>query len=87
MRDTVAVCMVRANEEFQRDSLCAIYEQTEKYGLKVQVYNAFEELNSHDLNDLGEESIFERIDYDRLCGMILFCEKIKDNELNMRLID
>ena len=87
MRDTVAVCMVRANEEFQRDSLCAIYEQTKKYGLKVQVYNAFEELNSHDLNDLGEESIFERIDYDRLCGMILFCEKIKDNELNMRLID
>lgn len=54
MRDTVAVCMVRANEEFQRDSLCAIYEQTKKYGLKVQVYNAFEELNSHDLNDLGE---------------------------------
>ncbi|MGN0401892.1 MAG: diguanylate cyclase domain-containing protein [Acetatifactor sp.] len=87
MRDTIAVCLVRANEEFQRDSLCAIYEQAGKYGLSIQVYNVFEELINHNLNDQGEESVFERIDYDSLCGMILFCEKIKDNELNMRLIE
>lgn len=87
MRDTIAVCLVRADEEFQRDSLRAIYQQAKEYGLFVQVFNTFEELEFHNLNDQGEESIFERIDYDRLCGMIIFCEKIKDNELNLRLIE
>lgn len=87
MRDTIAVCVVRADEEFQRDSLRAIYHQAEECGLFVQVFNTFEELEMNNLNDQGEESIFERIDYDRLCGMIIFCEKIKDNELNLRLIE
>lgn len=87
MRDTIAVCLVRAYEEFQADSLKAIYRQAKEYGLNVQVFNTFEELALHNQNDQGEESIFERIDYDRLCGMIIFCEKIKDNELNRRLIE
>ncbi len=86
MRDTIAVCLVRANEEFQSDSLKAICSQARSYGLYVQVFNTFEELNANNLNDRGEESIFERIDYDRLCGMVIYCEKIKDNELNLRLI-
>ncbi|MBD5466935.1 MAG: GGDEF domain-containing protein [Lachnospiraceae bacterium] len=86
MRDTIAVCLVRAAEEFQRDSLKAIYQQAREHDLFVQVFNTFEELEFHNLNDQGEESIFERIDYDRLCGMIVFCEKIKDSELNLRLI-
>lgn len=87
MRDTIAVCLVRADEEFQRDSMRAIYRQAKEYGLFVQVFNTFEQLEFSNLNDKGEESIFERIDYDRLCGMIIFCEKIKDNELNLRLIE
>ena len=86
MRDTIAVCLVRAAEEFQRDSLKAIYQQAREHDLFVQVFNTFEELEFHNPNDQGEESIFERIDYDRLCGMIVFCEKIKDSELNLRLI-
>lgn len=87
MKDTIAVCVVRADEEFQRDSLRAIDQQAKEHGLFVQVFNTFEELMFNNLNDQGEESIFERIDYDRLCGMIVFCEKIKDNELNLRLIE
>lgn len=87
MRDTIAVCLVRADEEFQRDSLKAIYRQAKEHDLFVQVFNTFEELEFHNLNDQGEESIFERIDYDRLCGMIVFCEKIKDHELNLHLIE
>ncbi len=87
MRDTIAVCIVRADEEFQRDSLRAISRRAQEYGLHVQVFNTFEELIAHNQNDRGEESIFERIDYDALCGMIIFCEKIKDNELNLRLIN
>ncbi|MCM1536912.1 MAG: GGDEF domain-containing protein [bacterium] len=87
MRDTIAVCLVRADEEFQRDSLRAIFRQAKECGLFVQVFNTFEQLEFSNLNDQGEESIFERIDYDRLCGMIIFCEKIKDNELNLRLIE
>lgn len=87
MRDTIAVCLVRADDEFQRDSLKAIYQQAREHDLFVQVFNTFEELGWHNLNDQGEKSIFERIDYDRLCGMILFCEKIKDNELTLRLIE
>lgn len=87
MRDTIAVCLVRADEEFQRDTLKAIYRQAKECGLFMQVFNTFEELKFNNRNDRGEESIFERIDYDRLCGMIIFCEKIKDNELNLRLIE
>lgn len=87
MKNTIAVCVVRMDEEFQSDALRAICARAEELNMYVQVYNTFEELVKHDLYEKGEESVFELIDYERICGIILFCEKIKDNNLNQRIID
>ncbi len=87
MKNTIAVCIALMDENFQTDSLQAVYRRAEEWGFSIQVYNVFEALADYTLYDDGEESIFELINYDRLCGMIVFCEKIKDNELNRRLIE
>jgi len=75
------------DENFQTDALKSICKRASECGFSVQVYNVFEELAERDLYDKGEESIFELINYGRLCGIILFYEKIKDLELNKRLIE
>ncbi len=87
MRNTIAVCIARMDENFQTDALKSICKRASECGFSVQVYNVFEELAERDLYDKGEESIFELINYGRLCGIILFYEKIKDLELNKRLIE
>lgn len=87
MKNTIAVCIARLDENFQTNSLKSICKRANECGLSIQVYNVFEELAERDLYDKGEESIFELINYDRLCGIILFYEKIKDNDLNRRLIE
>ena len=87
MKNTIAVCIALMDENFQADSLQAIYRKAQECGISVQVYNTFEALADYTLYDMGEESIYDLINYDRLCGMIVFCEKIKDNELNRRLIE
>ncbi len=87
MKNTIAVCIALMDENFQTDSLQAIHRRAQEWGISVQVYNAFEALADYTLYDKGEESIFDLINYERLCGMIVFCEKIKDNELNRRLIE
>lgn len=87
MKNTIAVCIALMDENFQADSLQAIYRKAQECGISVQVYNTFEALADYTLYDMGEESIYDLINYERLCGMIVFCEKIKDNELNRRLIE
>ena len=87
MKNTIAVCIALMDENFQADSLQAIHRKAQECGISVQVYNTFEALADYTLYDMGEESIYDLINYDRLCGMIVFCEKIKDNELNRRLIE
>ena len=87
MRNTIAVCIARMDENFQTDALKAICKRASECGLSVQVYNVFEELAERNLYDKGEESIFDLINYGRLCGIILFYEKIKDIELNKKLIE
>ncbi len=87
MKNTIAVCIARIDENFQTDALKALCKKADENGFSIQVYNSFEELIDHDRYDQGEESVYELINYDRLCGIILFAEKIKDNDLNQRIID
>ena len=85
-RNTIAVCIVKMDENFQSDSIKAITKRAEERGLNVEIYNSFVELVNKDLHDKGEESIFELIDYRHLCGIILFPEKIKSSKVNEQII-
>ncbi|MCR4617576.1 MAG: GGDEF domain-containing protein [Lachnospiraceae bacterium] len=85
-RNTIAVCIVKMNENVQSDSIKAITRRAEERGLNVEIYNSFVELVNKDLHDKGEESIFELIDYRHLCGIILFPEKIKSSKVNDQII-
>lgn len=86
VKDTIAVCIVRMDEDVQADSIKAITERAEAQGLKVEIFNSFVDLTSNDLHDKGEESVFDLLEYKHLCGIILFSEKIKSEALNDRIV-
>ncbi len=85
-RNTIAVCIVKMDENFQSDSVKAITRRASERGLSVEIYNSFEDLRNDDPHDKGEESIFELIDYRHLYGIILFPEKIKSSRVNDMII-
>lgn len=86
MKKAIAVCLARMNEDFQTDFLMAISKRAREYGLEIQVYNTFEELWRRDRWDMGEESVYDLINYEELLGMIVLHEKIKDKILCEELI-
>ncbi|MBR1862428.1 MAG: GGDEF domain-containing protein [Lachnospiraceae bacterium] len=85
--NTIAVCIVKMEENFQSDAIKSITRRAEERGLYVEIYNSFEELVNNDLHDKGEESIFEVIDYRHLYGIIFFPEKIKSSRINEKIVN
>ncbi len=81
-RNTIAVCVVKMDENFQSDALKAITKRAAERGLNVEIFNSFDDLVNNDLHDKGEESIFELVDYRHLFGIIFFPEKIKSGRVN-----
>ena len=51
MKNTIAVCIARMDENFQTDALKSICKRADECGLSIQVYNVFEELAERDLYD------------------------------------
>ncbi len=85
-RNTIAVCIVKMDEDVQTESIKAITKRAEERGLNVEIYNSFVELVNKDLYDKGEESIFELMDYRHLSGIIYFPEKIKNSRINENIV-
>lgn len=88
MRNTIAVCMTQTyEEEFLRETLNAIYTEALAHELHVQVFCTFEQLIYNEPYCRGGNSIYRRVNYDRLCGMIILGANLKDNVQKQTLIN
>lgn len=84
---TIAVCCSTLRELSVLEPMDAICRTANENGYNVHIYQAFEELESDSEVSIGEKSVFELIDYDQICGMIIFGERIKSTETIREIID
>lgn len=74
----IAVCCATIRELSVLEPMDAICRRANECGYKVQIFQSFEELAGYESVYEGEESVFELINYEKLAGIIIFSERIKD---------
>lgn len=83
---TIAVCCATLRELSVLEPMDAICQRANDYGYNVQIFQSFEEMDGNMEIYTGEKSVFELIDYDSICGLIIFGERIKDKIVISELI-
>lgn len=77
-KPVVAVCMSKIHEQMHKNLLYSLCKNAEKKGFYLHFFNVFTDLYNKDNNDLGEQSVFELIDYKSLSVLVILSETIKD---------
>lgn len=80
-KKTIAVCCSMLQKISVLDSIDSICRVANEYGYNVQIFQSFEELENINELNRGEETVFDIINYDEICGLILFGERIKGHEI------
>jgi len=86
-KNVIAVCCATLRERSVLEPMNAICQKANELGFYVQIFQSFEEIAGHQEIYDGEECVFEFIDYDITCGVIIFSERIKDQEVIKRIAD
>lgn len=83
---TIAICCSTLRELSVLEPMDAICKRANELGFCVQIFSSFEEIAGDMEVYLGEESVFDLINYGKICGIIIFGERIKNVDLINSLI-
>jgi diguanylate cyclase (GGDEF)-like protein len=86
-KNIIAICTSNITEHFQTTTIRAIIKTARENGFYVEIFNSFDEIVEDTPHNKGERSIFDLINYDKLCGIIVMCERIKDQTICRTIID
>ncbi|MBQ5315941.1 MAG: GGDEF domain-containing protein [Oscillospiraceae bacterium] len=81
MKRFIGLCTAKIDGYFQTEFYCAALERAREYGYGLLVFNSGSELDTDDKYSLAEAKVFDLIDYDRIDGLILLAETIKNREV------
>lgn len=81
MKKTIAICCATLRELSVLEPMDAICEKANELGYCTQIFQSFEEFYGDKEIYEGEESVFDLIDYEKICGMIIFGERLKDQTI------
>ncbi len=87
VRETIAVLSAKLDDDSMMDAMREICVAASARGMDVQFFAPFDDFDSDDLHTKGESSIYERINYSVLSGIILFPERIKNDEFCRGVIE
>lgn len=85
-KNIIAVCCATLRELSVLEPMDAICKRANELGFGVQIFQAFEEIAGNQDVYEGEESAFRLINYDEISGLIIFSERIKNQEIISGLI-
>lgn len=86
-QNIIAICCATLRELSVLEPIDMICQTANEHGMGVQIFQSFEELDVETEVNRGEEKVFDLINYDILCGMVIFGEKIKNKQIIQRMID
>lgn len=82
----VALCISRLNDYTCNEFIAAFGSRLAERGCVLFVYGTCTDLFWNTMDESGEKTVFELIDYDRLDAMVFFDEKIKDKTVTNQLV-
>ncbi|MBQ5332495.1 MAG: GGDEF domain-containing protein [Oscillospiraceae bacterium] len=80
-RHYIGVCLSRMQEDLNTDFVHSMIGRATECGFKVLIYNAFSDFYVNTSYDIGENHVFDLIDYDILDGLIIMSETIKNDDI------
>lgn len=75
----VGVCFSGSGEEYQTKIIEVLMEYARGYDISLMFYASLDNKYNHNLHDLGEYSVYKLINFDKLDGLVMISESIKDN--------
>lgn len=82
----VALCISRLNDYTCNEFIAALGKRLSEENCALFVYGTCTDLYWNTLDEQGEKTVFELIDYDRTDIMVFFDEKIKDKSVTRQLV-
>ncbi|MCH5348687.1 MAG: GGDEF domain-containing protein [Oscillospiraceae bacterium] len=80
-RKIIAVCIPKAFNIHSFEYLCELNKCAVEKGFSLFVYQPNTDLALGDRNDAGERFIFDLMDFDKIDGVVIFSEILKDNKI------
>ncbi|MDE7294755.1 MAG: GGDEF domain-containing protein [Oscillospiraceae bacterium] len=82
----IALCISRLNDYTCNEFIAAFGSRLAENNCALFVYGTCTDLYWNTMDESGEKTVFELIDYDRLDAMVFFDEKIKDKTVTNQLV-
>lgn len=80
-RKIIAVCIAKAFSMHSFEYICELNKCAVEKGFSLFVYQPNTDLALNDRNDAGEKFVFDLMDFDKIDGVVIFSEIIKDYDL------
>ena len=75
----IGLCLAKITEQLQTDIIQFIKDKAEERGYTLLIFATFSDLYHQNRSDMGEQAVFDMINYDMLDGMIILSETIKSD--------
>lgn len=82
----IGLCIASLTNDLTHDIFIAINERICEYGFKLLVFNSFADLYNNDAYEIGEGKVYDLIPFDKLDGLIIVSESIKNDEIKENII-
>ncbi len=83
---TIGLCISNPRIDFQKDFIASVSKRGEELGYKIFIYCTVNDMYNKDLASQGESKIFDLIRYDKLEGLIICAETMKDDDVVKAII-
>ncbi|MCM1579677.1 MAG: hypothetical protein NC078_12870, partial [Ruminococcus sp.] len=83
----VALCISRLNDYTCNEFIAAFGSRLAENNCALFVYGTCTDLYWNTMDESGEKTVFELIDYDSVDAMVFFDEKIKDKTVTNKLVE
>lgn len=83
----IAVCSAGINEDYNDVLLSAFHSLAESFGYKLLFFNSFSSLYYFEKHDIGESNIFHLMNYERIDGIVMLSETIKNDNVRSQIVE
>lgn len=86
MKKNICICGANLRETFQAEIIETVMKYANEYGYSVQIFASVEELPSKTASNIGASSVYDLVNYDECSGVVMFGERIKDEDVCNNII-
>ncbi len=82
----IAICSAGIEEDYIDVLLKVFYSLAGTFGFKLLIFHSFSSLYYYEKHDIGESNIFHLMNYERIDGIVLLAETIKNDGVRSEIV-